>query len=382
MNAFYEFFAGGGMVRAGLGSGWRCLLANDSDPKKAAAYRANWGDGEMAVGDVRDISLDDLPGRADLAWASFPYQDLSLAGAGAGLKGERSSAFWPFADRLRELAEDGRAPAAVALENVTGTLVSRGGRDFHAICGALNDLGYRCGAFVADAALFLPQSRPRLFVVAVRRDLAVVGAASGPRSFWHASTIRKAHAALPDEIARSWIWWSMPRPPERGTRLEDLIDETSDEAEWDTPAETDALLSMMSRANLAKVDAAKAAGVRLAGGVYKRTRCRRGIKVQRAEVRFDGVAGCLRTPAGGSSRQIVLVVEGGGRIRSRLMSARETARLMGLPDNYVLPTSRNEAYHLTGDGVAVPVVRYIARHVIEPVLERNRECSGAKPATS
>ena len=264
---------------------------------------------------------------------------------------------------------------------MTGTLVSRGGRDFQAICGELNDLGYRCGAFVADAALFLPQSRPRLFVVAVRRDLAVVGAEGGPCSLWHATAIRKAHAALPDEIARSWIWWSMPRPPERETRLEDMIDETSDEAEWDAPAETVALLSIMSRANLAKVDAAKAAGVRVAGGVYKRTRSWRGIKVQRAEVRFDGVAGCLRTPAGGSSRQIVLVVDC-GRIRSRLMSARETARLMGLPDSYVLPTSRNEAYHLTGDGVAVPVVRYIARHVIEPILERNREGSGAKPATS
>lgn len=163
--------------------------------------------------------------------------------------------------------------------------------------------------------------------------------------------------------------------------MADLIDEPRDEAEWDAPAETEALLSMMNCANLAKVDAAKAAGVRVAGGVYKRTRSSRGVKVQRAEARFDGVAGCLRTPAGGSSRQIVLVVEG-ERVRSRLISARETARLMGLPDSYVLPASRNEAYQLTGDGVAVPVVRYVARHVIEPILLRSREDFGAKSATS
>ena len=267
MNAFYEFFAGGGMARAGLGRGWTCLFANDFDPKKAASYRANWGDGEMVEGDVRGISLDDLPNHADLAWASFPCQDLSLPGAGGGLRGERSGAFWPFADILRELAEDGRAPKTVALENVAGALVSRGGRDFRAIYGALVGLGYGCGEFVADAALLVPQSRPRLFVVAVRRDLDIVGAASGPRSLWHASSIRKAHADLPDALARSWIWWSMPRPTKRQARLEDLVDEPSVEAEWDAHAETETLLSMMSRANLAKVDVAKAAGVRVAGGV-------------------------------------------------------------------------------------------------------------------
>ena len=42
MSGFYEFFAGGGMVRAGLGPGWSCLFANDIDPKKAASYARNW----------------------------------------------------------------------------------------------------------------------------------------------------------------------------------------------------------------------------------------------------------------------------------------------------------------------------------------------------
>jgi len=123
--------------------------------------------------------------------------------------------------------------------------------------------------------------------------------------------------------------------------------------------------------NLAKVETAKAAGNRMVGGVYKRTRFHHGIKVQRAEVRFDDIAGCLRTPAGGSSRQLILVVEG-DKIRSRLISTRETARLMGLPDSYKLPKAYNEAYHLTGDGVAVPVVRYIAQHIIEPILVSTR----------
>jgi len=96
MPTFFEFFAGGGMARAGLGNGWSCLFANDFDPKKGAAYAANWGPHELVIRDVATLSTRELPRRADLAWASFPCQDLSLAGSGAGLKGQRSGAFWPF----------------------------------------------------------------------------------------------------------------------------------------------------------------------------------------------------------------------------------------------------------------------------------------------
>jgi DNA (cytosine-5)-methyltransferase 1 len=124
----------------------------------------------------------------------------------------------------------------------------------------------------------------------------------------------------------------------------------------------------MSAANQAKVEWAKSVGSRVVGTVYKRTRRdERGHKIQRAEVRFDNIAGCLRTPAGGSSRQIILVVEGKA-VRSRLLSSREAARLMGLPDTYCLPQNYNEAYHLSGDGVGVPVVRCLAAHLLEPLL--------------
>ncbi len=105
----------------------------------------------------------------------------------------------------------------------------------------------------------------------------------------------------------------------------------------------------------------------MVGTLYRRTRFNaHGEKVQRAEARFDDIAGCLRTPSGGSSRQFVLIVEN-HRVRSRLISARETARLMGLPDDYILPENYNEAYHLTGDGVVVPAVRHIAAHLLEPL---------------
>jgi len=371
MPNFYEFFAGGGMARAGLGPGWNCLFANDFDHKKGMAYQANWGTGgELKVGDVKEISASIVPGTADLIWGSFPCQDLSLAGGGAGLKGERSGTFYPFWDVIKGLIADERAPKLIVLENVCGTLTSHGGQDFQAICQTFVDAGYRCGALVINAALFVPQSRPRLFVVGVREDVTIDPTllAPGPIEPFHTRGLCAAMESLPDTTKEGWLWWNIPTPPHRNSTFADIIEESPASVKWHTQAETNQLISMMSALNLAKLNAAKRAKRRMVGGVYKRTRLdERGVKVQRAEIRFDDVAGCLRTPAGGSSRQTIVVVDG-PEVRSRLISSRETARLMGLPDEYKLPKNYNEAYHLTGDGVAVPVVRHLALHLLEPLL--------------
>jgi DNA (cytosine-5)-methyltransferase 1 len=366
---FYEFFSGGGMARAGLGPRWSCAFANEIDPKKAACYAANWGSRGLAVEDIRNIKSADLPGSADLAWASFPCQDLSLAGSGAGLTGQRSGTFWAFWGLMEALALESRAPGLVVLENVCGTLSSHDGRDFESIASALS-ARYRFGALVIDAAPFLPQSRPRLFVVAAKEGLGIpsVLRTGAPDSRWHPRALIKAYAKLPNSTASRWIWWSLPSPAGRESVFSDLIEEEPEGVSWHPVHETEKLVSMMSGANLAKLRLAQRAGRRMVGAIYKRTRHDdAGKKVQRAEIRFDNVAGCLRTPAGGSSRQSILIVEG-DRMRSRLLSPREAARLMGLPDNYVLPKNYNEAYHLAGDGVAVPVVKHLARHLFEPLL--------------
>lgn len=259
----------------------------------------------------------------------------------------------------------------MAVENVCGTLTSHGGKDFGAICRTFGDAGYRAGALVINADLFVPQSRPRLFVVGVRDDLRINPHLLTPEPIapFHTRALCRAVENLPREVRDHMVWWNLP-PPERRTKtFADIVEDDPESVVWHTQAETKKLQDMMSPVNLAKVDAAKRAGRRVVGGVYRRTRLdEAGCKVQRAEVRFDDVAGCLRTPAGGSSRQIILVVDG-LRVRSRLISSRETARLMGLDDSYRLPRNYNEAYHLTGDGVAAPVVRYLARHIFEPVLD-------------
>lgn len=370
MPKFYEFFAGGGMARAGLGADWTCLFANDFDVKKSMAYQLNWGTGgELHVGDVKAVKACNLPSTADLVWGSFPCQDLSLAGGGAGLKGERSGTFYPFWEVLHGLIKDKRAPKLIVLENVVGTLTSHVGKDFRAICQTFADAGYQYGAVVIDAALFVPQSRPRLFVIGVRSDIKIDALiAAQPIDPFHTKGLCNAVASLSKSAREKMVWWNIPTPPRRASTFADLIEEHPKSVTWHNAVETKTLLKMMSRLNMDKVKAAKRAGRRIVGTIYKRTRLdENGVKVQRAEARFDDLAGCLRTPSGGSSRQTIIVIDG-DEIRSRLISARETARLMGLPDTYHLPKIYNEAYHLTGDGVVVPVVRHLAQYLLEPLM--------------
>ncbi len=359
------------MARAGLGGGWSCAFANDFDPMKGEAYTANWGSDHFHLADINSLAPGNLPGEADLAWASFPCQDLSLAGNYAGLgsasdnQQTRSGTFWGFWRLMLGLQREGRAPRTIVLENVYGVLTANEGGDFVAIASALAQAGYRFGALLVDAVHFLPQSRPRVFIVAVQSGHPIPSAllAAEPQLPWHPPALIKAAEALPAEVADAWLWWRLPLPNNARPSLVDIIEETPRDVTWHQRGETDRLVSLMNQRHADRLEQMKRSPDRTVGTVYRRTRQGQ----QRAELRSDGIAGCLRTPAGGSSKQFVLLVEK-GRVRSRLLSAREAARLMGLPDSYVLPQSHNDAYHVAGDGVAVPVVRHLAAAILEPLL--------------
>ncbi|OYX74321.1 MAG: DNA (cytosine-5-)-methyltransferase [Brevundimonas sp. 32-68-21] len=326
----YEFFAGGGLAGLGLsgaglsGQRWAgvdTVFANDMDPAKGRAFVANHPDIRFHLGDVWSLRPADLPGAPDLAWASSPCQDVSLAGARGGLEAGRSGAFWGFWRLIQGLAVEGRAPRVIVLENVIGLLTSgpkdETGRDFSAVCAAMVQAGYRVGALEMDAAHWLPQSRP---------------------------------------------------PPRRNLDLAALL-EPDESVEWlDDGAEILALAAPLHRA---RIEAAVASGRRVVGAAYRRVRTEDGRKVQRLEIRFDGLAGCLRTPAGGSSRQYVVVCDG-GRTRVRRLTGREAARLMGVSDDYRLPDSESAALKLMGDAVAVPVVRALTEGLLLPALSSRR----------
>lgn len=362
------------MARLGLGNAWKCLFANDISHKKTRSYRENFIPSEELVeADVFDLTPQDLPKEAvDMVWASFPCQDLSLAGNGRGLDGLHSGSFWGFWQLVESLLEQDRAPSLIVLENVAGAVTARKGEDFHILLNTLISAGYCVGPLMIDGALFVPQSRPRLFVVAVKNGISIPSSIHQKYAdkIWHPSTIVKAFSILPATIKDKWVWWNLPYPAPLKDRLIDLLEDEPTGVSWHTKQQTQRLLELMSSTHVKRVVDAQKSGKKVVGTIYRRIRIENGRKVQRAEIRFDGISGCIRTGSGGSSKQIVMIIEGES-VRSRLLSPREIARLMGIDDDYNLPTNYSDAYHLLGDGLVVPVVSWLSDYLLIPLLTPN-----------
>ncbi|HEY3265744.1 MAG TPA: DNA cytosine methyltransferase [Armatimonadota bacterium] len=370
---YYEFFAGCGLVRQGLRADWRCIWANDIEPKKAEVYALNFGrDGQLPddfhLGDVANVSAADLPPGADMAWASFPCQDLSLAGWRRGVTARRSGTFWAFWRIMRDLYDTGDRPPVIVIENVAGLLY---GDNLLGLAEALAALGMQFGPLLIDARRFVAQSRPRVFVVAVDADVDCTEflEPSPKERPWFTKPILDAEAALPACLAPLWRYWHLPIPSQAPTPLSEIIRDSPSGVPWHTHQETLRLLGLMTECNRAKVRRAQDAGGRAVGLLYKRTRQGR----QRAEVRFDGVAGCLRTPGGGSSRQTVVIVNE-GTVRSRLLAPSEAAALMGASE-FRLPSGYNDAYRAMGDGVVAPVVSWLSEHLLAPLASASLAAS-------
>lgn len=365
---FAEFFAGGGMVHAALGAHWDCVLANDIDAMKCAVYRDNWGDAHLIEGDVAKLEPSLLHRELDLVWASSPCQDFSLAGQGKGLKGRRSGVFYHWMRVLTQSVKAGFAPRIIAFENVTGLMSRAGGQDFTHVLNSIAGLGYRIGALEIDARHFVPQSRPRLFVIALRADIAAEPfCASAPTGIFHTEKLRRYVDRAAADLKSDFLWWAHGAPDHSDHSVADIVDRKPD-TKWLSEPQVDALLGMMSEPSATRVAQARRSGKREIGLLYKRGRPDENGKVrQRAEVRFDGIAGCLRTPAGGSSRQTIVFVKGNS-VRARLLSSKEVSRLMGLPESYRMPRHYNSAYKVAGDGVVAPIVSYLDQQLFRPML--------------
>ena len=344
---FLEFFAGSGLVCHALAPYFKAVWANDICPRKAAVFLANHEDAPFVPGSVAEVSGKGLPA-AFLSWASFPCQDLSLAGNGKGIRAERSGLVWEW---LRVMDEMPERPPILTAENVIGLVSTHNGAHYRELHKALTERGYKVGALLLDAIRWLPQSRPRVFIVALDARLPVPQylVAAGP-TWAHPAAIRNAAKGL-----EGWIWWRLPEPEANGLRLSDIID-------FSLPCHDEAVtrknLSLIPPAHMQRLEKSD---LRVVPG-YKRIR--NGKQV--LELRFDDVAGCLRTPAGGSSRQFLVIRQENGW-KTRVLSPREAARLMGAPETFRLPGTFNDGYKAMGDAVAAPVAAYLAKHLLVPL---------------
>lgn len=340
-----EFFAGSGLVAYGMQGNFAPIWSNDISEKKARVYRANFQSEHFVQGDICDIEGGTLPA-AHLSWASFPCQDLSLAGNLRGIYAKRSGVVWEW---LRVLDEMKKPPKILALENVPGLFSASQGKNYICLHEALVQRGYRCGAITLNAEKFVPQSRKRVFVIGVKKgvDIPEKLISLGP-NWLHSGALEMIGTRMDD-----WIWWTTEEPKGRKLCLADLLEQ---EAIFDR----DDVLSLVPEQMMAKL---RSMNDVVATG-YRRTRQGR----QRLELRFDGLAGCLRTPSGGSSKQFV-VVRKNGENHARLLTVREAARLMGAPDSFFLPGSCSDGYFAMGDAVVMPVVTFLAERFLRILAE-------------
>lgn len=341
----HEFFAGSGLVAYGLKGMFTPIWANDISEQKAAVYDANFGHERFVLDDIKNIKGDALP-FAHLSWVSFPCQDLSLAGSIGGIHAPRSGLVWEW---LRILDEMNNKPKILLLENVAGLLSTNGGNNYRALHLALVERGYRCGAILLNASLFVPQSRPRVFIIALQEGCPIPRELVGDGPCWlHNNAATQLGYDLP-----GWIWWQTDKPLRRTLSLKDIVED-------DVTFDKDDVLRLIPERHQVKLrthDTVYATG-------YRRTR----NGTQQLELRFDGIAGCLRTPEGGSSKQY-LVVKKNGQTHARLLTVREAARLMGAPDSFALPGSYNDGYKAMGDAVVAPVVQFLGEHFLTKIAE-------------
>jgi len=359
-----EFFAGTGLMRVALErTGWQVIFANDIDDDKVEIYRQNFGVADsLCHDDINHLHGDDIP-TVTLATASFPCNDLSLAGKCVGINGSQSGTFWKFAHILEQMGP--RRPPIVLVENVPGFLNSHNGRDLADALTRLNSLGYGCDLFTLNAASFVPQSRPRLFVVAVQTrqeprttNISVEDLCPSPLRPQRFVDFICHHSEI------KWCIRPLAKPNGPTASLESVLEDLPEHHEmWWSRERADYLMAQMSERHAAIARQMIAADHYSYGTVFRRVRHGRSM----AELRVDGLAGCLRTPRGGSGRQI-LVKLGKGCHYVRLLSPRECARLQGVSDSFKIDVPLNQALFGFGDAVCVPVIEWILQKYIGPLL--------------
>ncbi|MDP2660284.1 MAG: DNA (cytosine-5-)-methyltransferase [Dehalococcoidia bacterium] len=342
--------------------GWTVAFSDDIDLQKYEMYKGHFPDAasHYMVQDIHTVSSDSVPS-ITLATASFPCNDLSLAGARKGLAGKQSSAFWGFVGILERMGS--RRPPIVLLENVIGFLNSHGGDDFRQALAALDSLGYSVDSFALDAIHFVPQSRPRLFVVGLLESCFGPNPDQNPEPAESAVRPRALCEFMRSNTDLRWRIRRLPPQPTSVRRFESVVEDLPDNApEWWDRKRSQYLLDQMSDRHRKIANAMITGSEWSYGTVFRRMRNGKSM----GELRTDGFAGCLRTPRGGSGRQI-LFKAGKGEYHARLVTPREAARLMGA-DDYEISVPLNQALFAFGDAVCVPVIEWIAEHYLNPMV--------------
>jgi DNA (cytosine-5)-methyltransferase 1 len=369
-KSFVDFFAGIGLVEIGLeSSGWLSLGSIDYSQNKEKVYLSNFPEkpkGHYLVRDIFELDIEEVP-KAFLYHASFPCTDVSAAGSREGSQnGRESSEIDSFLRILSELRE--LRPPLVMLENVKGLITSNKGLDLRFLIQRLNMSGYVTDLLCIDAKHFVPQSRERVFIIGHLENYLAKANVGHPQPDLIQNQFTRSDRQLIKFINNNkdlrWYFHELPPIKNSKSNLKDIIDKNNNE--WWPSHRTKYLLDQMYPRHRTWLDEQIDKSDYSYCTVFRRMRLRDGKKQSTAELRTDGIAGCLRTSKGGSAKQI-LIRSGKGFIKARLLSPLECSRLMGAPD-LIFPNdmSTTDALFCLGDAVCVDVIKWIDINYLTP----------------
>lgn len=325
MFSFGELFAGAGGMSLGLEKTMTPAWHVEVDPQCQRVLAARRPDVPL-YGDVRSVSGGELA-PVDLISGGFPCQNISVAGNGAGLDGDKSILFYEAMRVVKEMrdATGGLYPRVVLLENVANILSVRKGHDFGLVLEALGDAGALDIEWgVLDSRFFgVPQRRRRCFIVA-----------------WFDSRVAGGREVLP-------VAEGVPGDSGSGGRSQEVV----------------AALTATGVGTCGADDNQAQAGHLIPTVLSLAVR---GRPKPELEWSADPVAYALRSSGGGPSRSMVLSPEPA----VRRLTPRECERLQGWPDDWTLVQDRKRLmadlprYRMMGNGVTAPVAAWIGSQIV------------------
>lgn len=313
---FIDLFAGiGGFRIAFDDNGAKCVYSNEWNPYCQKTYSANFGD--LPQGDITKVEAKDIPDH-DILVGGFPCQPFSIAGVSKKQSLGRATGFEDktqgtlFFDVCRIIKE--KRPKAFLLENVKNLTSHDKGRTFKVITEALEELDYQVFYKILDGQVFVPQHRERIVIVGFDRKR-------------YGNNINFEFDIKPFE----------PKPT-----VKDILEPVVD----DKYTLTDKLWNYLQ----AYASKHKEAGNGFGYGIAP----------------LDGITRTLSARYYKDGSEILIPQEGKN---PRRLTPRECARLQGFPDSYKIVVSDTQAYKQFGNSVVVPLMREVARLLIEKLNE-------------
>lgn len=318
---FIDLFAGIGGFRIALESlGARCVYSNEINKKAQQTYIANFG--ELNSDDITKVAIEDIPDH-DILCAGFPCQPFSISGKQQGFNDTRGTLFFNI---LRIIQV--KRPKVVFLENVKNLLTHNHHSTLNFMKQALINLNYDVYFKVLDASqLGVPQKRERLYIVCFNREIAVSN-------------------------------FTFPNPIPLQTHVKDYL--LTQDSELDSLYLSNQIKVTYDQ-HKQDVDFSKLVRV---GIVNKGGQGERIYDVNGVGITLSATGGGIFARTGG-----YLI---NGRIRK--LHPRECARLMGFPDSYQLPTSKNIAYQQLGNSVVINVLQLIAYEIAQALSSNKNHC--------